>query len=395
MPPAHRANITRLVMRIHSWSGLLGALVFVVVGLSGAVLVFHSELDAALFPRLFKVDPAAGELSYQRAFETAQRAFPEARVRGFRVPPPGEPKTLAVQAVGPRGGPTHIALVDPYTGELRGTRIWGSGHTRFFDDPVSWVYLLHYQLTAGQVGQLVVVLAAILLALSVVTGTFVYRKQLLRALMLREPLRNKGWMARFSSLHRMVGVWTLALNLLLAVSGLWMLRATFTADFWKRPDGRPAPTGPAPRSAHTFDEAIAAARRAVPDLEPSWVELRALPTDRFIVMGRHARESKLYGRYASTVTLDASNLGVLDVRRPEALALGGKLDVLAFPLHQGHWGGLPVRLLYVLAGLGVPMLSLTGMLLWLRRNRRRRVQPATQPGPVARPPVPATGTPKV
>ncbi len=395
MPPALRVTLTRLAMRIHSWSGLLGALVFVVVGLSGAVLVFHKELDAALFPRLFEVRPADGEASYQRALETAQRAFPEARVRGMRVPPAGEPSTLAIQAVGPRGGPAHIALVDPYTGELRGTRIWGSGHTRFLEDPVSWVYLLHYQLTAGQVGQLVVVLAAILLALSVVTGTIVYRKQLLRALLFREPLRRKGWLARFSSLHRLVGVWTLALNLLLSVSGLWMLRATFTADFWKRPDGRPAPTGPAPRSDHSFDEAIAAARRAMPGFEPSWVELRAVPTDRFVLLGRHAEGSPFYGRYANAVVLDAKGLGVLEVRRPEELSLGGKLDTLAFPLHQGHWGGLPVKLLYVLAGLGVPMLSLTGMLLWLRRTRRRAHPAAVKPGPVATRPVPATGTSKV
>ncbi|WP_164014432.1 PepSY domain-containing protein [Pyxidicoccus trucidator] len=85
---------------------------------------------------------------------------------------------------------------------------------------------------------------------------------------------------------------------------------------------------------------------------------------------------------------------MLEVRRPEELSLGGKLDALAFPLHQGHWGGLPVKLLYVLSGLGTPMLSLTGMLLWLRRTRRR-AHPVRQPGPVATRPVPATGTQKV
>ena len=389
MPPALRVTLTRLAMRIHSWSGLLGALVFVTVGLSGAVLVFHAELDAALFPKLFHVRPSDGELSYQRAVDTALSAFPGTRVRGIRVPPPDEPRSFTIQTVGPQGGPAHIALVDPYTGVLRGTRILGSGHTRFLDDPVSWLYLFHYQLTAGKVGQLVVVLAAILLMLSVVTGTLVYRKQLLRALTLREPMRRKGWMARFSSLHRMVGVWTLLLNLVLALSGLWMLSRTFTTAYWKQPEGLPAHSGPTPRSAHTYDAAIAAARRALPDLEPSWVELRNAPTNRFIILGRHGRDSKLYGRYASAVTLDAETLAVLDVRRPEALPLGQKLGVLAFPVHQGHWGGLPVRLLYVFAGLGVPMLSLTGMLLWLRRTRRR-TQPATQPGHVVRP-VPATG----
>jgi uncharacterized iron-regulated membrane protein len=393
VPPLPRVNFTRLAMRIHRWSGLLGAAVFVLVGLTGAVLVFHEQLDAALFPRLFTVEPGHGAPSYQRAIETTQQAFPEARVRGVRVPPPGEPKVLKVQAVGPQGGPTLIALVDPYTGALRGTRVWGAGHTRFLEDPVSWLYLLHYQLTAGKTGQLVVVLASILLALSVVTGAFVYRKQLLRALTLREPLRRKGWAARFSAVHRLVGAWTLALNLLLAVSGLWMLRATFTADFWKQPDGRPAPSGAAPRSAHSYDEAVAAARLALPGFEPSWVELRAQPTARFVVLGRHAEASSFYGRYASAVVLGADGLEVLEVRRPEELSLGRKADVLAFPLHQGHWGGLPVKLLYVLSGLGVPMLSLTGTLLWLRRMRRP-AHPVAQRGPQPQP-LPAAGASEV
>lgn len=395
MSPAHRANLTRLAMRVHSWSGLLGAMVFVIVGLTGAVLVFHEEIDSALFPRLFVVAPK-GEPSYQRAVEVAQAAFPGARVRGMRVPPPGEPRSLAIQAVGPQGGPALIALVDPYTGELRGTRVFGSGHTRFSEDPVSWLYQLHYQLTAGKVGQLVVVLAAMLLMVSVLTGAFVYRKQLARAFLFRESLRRKSWPARFSSLHRLVGAWTLVLNLLLSASGLWMLRATFTADFWKRPDGRPAPSGAAPRSAHSFDEAIAAVRAAVPGFEPSWVELRAgasAAESRFVVLGRHAEAASFYGRYASAVVLNGSGLGVLEVRRPEEMALGGKLDALAFPLHQGHWGGLVVRLLYVLGGLGVPMLSVTGTVLWIRRNRRR-AQPAALPGRVGRP-VSASGAPEV
>jgi uncharacterized iron-regulated membrane protein len=148
-----------------------------------------------------------------------------------------------------------------------------------------------------------------------------------------------------------------------------------------------------PRSAHSYDDALEAARRAVPGFEPSWVELRALPSNRFVILGRHPELASVYGRYASAVVLDGDGLGVLEIKRPEALALGGKLDALAFPLHQGHWGGLPVRLLYVFAGLGVPMLSFTGMLLWVRRNRRR-AHPVARPKPVTRP-IPATGTPKV
>lgn len=377
-----RPNFSRMAMKVHRWSGLLGALVFVVVGLSGAVLVFHEDLDAALFPELFDVSPGAGEPSFQRAVETAQRAFPDARLRGVVVPPPDEARTLKVQFIPRTGGPTLIALVDPFTGELRGTRIWGR-ETRFLEDPVSWIYQLHYQLTAGRIGQVVTVVASMLLMLSVLTGAFVYRKQLPRALTLRTPFRAKGTAVLFSSLHRLVGTWVIVLNLVLAVSGLWILRGTFTKAFWTGPEGRPVPSAVAPSSPRSFDEALEVARRTVPGFAPSWIDLRAGATEgssRFVVLGKHRESASIYGRHASTIVIDGRTLEALDVTHPSEMSLGGKLNALAFPIHQGHWGGLLVRLIWVFAGLGLPLLSVTGTMMWWLRTRR-----APHPAPAAAP----------
>lgn len=379
MASERRLSITRLAMRVHLWAGLVGATVFFLVGTSGSLLVFHAELDRALFPALHEVRADGREVSHQRAVDAARRALPGAYVRGLRPFSATEQEALRlrVEPAG-RGGASLVVLVDPYDGEVRAVRPYGAGHTKLTEDPLSWLYLFHYTLTAEKAGQLVVVLASLLLMISVLTGAFVYRKHLLRALTLQERLRTKNVDTLLSSLHRLLGTFSLAMTLLLAVTGFWMLRGTLTEEFWQRPGERAPPPSPLPESPHTFDDALLASERGMPGFTPTFIELKpgpgaeGAPSSVYRVRGRHADDLWLFGDYAASVLLDGGTLGVIDAKRANDQPVGDQLSALAFPLHQGHWGGLPIKLLYVLAGLAVPLLSVTGPLLALRRQRRRQ-----------------------
>lgn len=377
MTSTRRFPFTRLALTLHRWAGLVGAAVFLLVGTSGAVLVFHADLDRALFPSLYDVDPRAGEVSYQRAVERVRARYPDARIRGLGPLAFDRPSPLRVRAEPADGSASIVAIVDPHDGELRAIRRYGEGATRLREDPMSWLYLFHYTLTAGKAGQVVTVLSALLLLVSALSGAFVYRKQLLRVLTFRERLRTKNLDTLLSSLHRLFGVWSLVLLVLLSLTGVWMLRGTFSASFFER-GARKAPPPPAPAEVtYSYDDALAAARRALPGLEPSYVSLRETRGDDgatravYGVLGRVHGDSALYGDYGATVRVDGNTLEVLGKRRPADKPLADKLSALAFPLHQGHWGGLPVKLLYVLAGLALPSLAISGPLLALRRQRRR------------------------
>ena len=45
---------------------------------------------------------------------------------------------------------------------------------------------------------------------------------------------------------------------------------------------------------------------------------------------------------------------------------------LQFPVHSGRIFGIPGRILISAMGLGVAMLSVTGVMIWLRKRRARR-----------------------
>ncbi|MOA35753.1 hypothetical protein D3C78_1572280 [compost metagenome] len=49
---------------------------------------------------------------------------------------------------------------------------------------------------------------------------------------------------------------------------------------------------------------------------------------------------------------------------------GDKFNEILKPLHFGEYGGLPIKLLYCFAGLSIPLLSITGFLLWVLKKKK-------------------------
>ena len=68
-------------LRLHRWLGLALGPAFVLLGLSGSLLVFYVEIDAAIDPALRNAvaEPASGQppTSWQPVVEALQRAHPQ------------------------------------------------------------------------------------------------------------------------------------------------------------------------------------------------------------------------------------------------------------------------------------------------------------------------------
>ena len=75
---------TRRINAWHRWLGLVSGLLLVVISLSGSALVFHEEIDRALFPELHVVEQGEERLPLDELYETARAAYPEASGLRFR-----------------------------------------------------------------------------------------------------------------------------------------------------------------------------------------------------------------------------------------------------------------------------------------------------------------------
>jgi uncharacterized iron-regulated membrane protein len=75
--------------------------------------------------------------------------------------------------------------------------------------------------------------------------------------------------------------------------------------------------------------------------------------------------------------VDASNGTVRHVCSRAAETAGDTFLAWQFPLHSGRAFGLTGRILICVTGLVVAMLSVTGLVIWLKKRRRRQVRGAT------------------
>ncbi|HEX8658716.1 MAG TPA: PepSY-associated TM helix domain-containing protein [Hymenobacter sp.] len=369
-----RSALTRRLFTLHSWLGLATGLLLLVMSLSGVVLVFEEELDRALNPALLAVPVSGGSASAAPApprldaiFRAARARYPQPAFLRFRRLPAHAGQAVEV-SVERRPSRWTFAYFDPQTARWLGER---DARSHFF----GWLLGVHYSLWGGKSGELTGALLGLMLLLSVSTGLVVYRKHVVPVLLFRQPINWRNWRTAASGLHRVVGVWSLIINLLMATSGVWMLRYTFLPETYQ-PEVVKALL-PQPALGVSYDTLYARARRALPGLRPTGLrgpQANAVPE--VVVIGA-LPGNPLFGEYSHSVTLDARTGQVTQRNDLHSADPSVQADALLSTLHFGQFGGLLTKIMWSIGGLSPALLSLTGFALWWRRHRSSRPrQPA-------------------
>ncbi len=350
----------RKLFQLHSLLGLFTGVLLLVISLSGSVLVFHEEIDHALNPGLLTVPVAGQRLPLNQLYAQAAGRYPGAEAIRFRRLPLAAEQAVEMNVT--EAGKYTLLYLDPYTGRVVGER---QRYTFLID----WLLRLHYSLFMGGAGEFFVALLAVALVGSVVTGLFIYRKYIWKVLLFRVPLTGKNWRVLSSGLHRIVGVWSLLFNVLIAVTGFWLHYPALMAAF-EGEEAEPAPVSRPFRPSLSLDGLVARSTRAVPGFVPRSINLPAGPGGAIVLYGSLTGYPLLspYGNWVAFDALTGSVTEVYDLRRQSRLA---QLDSALGTLHFGQYGGIAVKLLYALLGLTPAFLSLTGALLWWRRKQTR------------------------
>jgi uncharacterized iron-regulated membrane protein len=358
-------------LRLHRWLGLVLGPVFVLLGLSGSLLVFYTAIDAAITPALHLPGPPPQVHSWQMVLDALQAAHPQ-RDRGWRIelPPDGRGVVTArylqpAETTGAFFSPLLVS-VHPQTGELLAQRFWG----RF---AATWVYDLHFSLLAGEPGVTAVGVLGLLFTVALLAGLLLWWPRAGRwrsALRLRldgpPQRRHYDW-------HKALGLGGGAVLLVLALTGVVLALPAWLEPVFHRLGGHvPTPKVVAARLPGqpmlALDSALERVQLLLPEAVPRWVDTPAAGSAvlrvRLWLPGDPSRRFP-----HSLLWLHAQTGELLALRDARQLPAGDALLAWVHPLHNGEAFGLAGRLLVCIAGL-VPLgLALTGFLRW--RDRRR------------------------
>lgn len=382
---------------LHRWLGLFTAVFLFISGLTGAVISWDHELDEWLNPQLFHFEGEGKPLPPLELAKRIEAADP--RMMVTFMPLYTEPGHSFQMSLEPRLDPTtgkayatdyNQAAVSPVDGTLLGQRMWGEiSLTR--ENLLPFLYKLHYSmhipdgwglelgvLFMGVIGLVWVFDSLVALWLSFPKWS-VWRKSF--------AFRwKKGGHTLNFDLHRSGGVWVWLLLLILAVTSVSMnlnyqvMRPLVEQFSTLTPD--PFST----RTPNPLDEPIAAgvSREQVLAIARDEAGKRGWTQPAGGIF--YSPMFGIYGVGFYTADNDHGDGGLgnpwLYFDGQSGAPIGGKVpgtgsagDIFMqaqFPLHSGRILGLPGRVMISVMGAVVAMLSLTGIVIWLRKRRDRR-----------------------
>lgn len=381
---------------LHRWFGLFIALFLFVSGLTGAVISWDHEIDEWLNPQLFEARSEGPAQSPQALAAQLESRDPRLQV-GF-MPLYTELGHAFGVSVNPRIDPAtgkaykldfnQLAL-DPVTGEEQGRRLWGAVSLSR-ENLMPFLYKLHYSLHIPdgfgvELGILLFGIVAIVWTLDALVAlwlSFPSWRAWRKSFVFR--WRQGGYKLNFD-LHRSGGVWIWGLLLILAVTSVSMnLNVQVTRPLVELF----SPLTPSPFASRT---PVSLDAQQLPAIERAEVirlaeaEAQRLGLDKPAGGLFYSPEFDVYGVGFYTAENDHGDGGlgnpwlyfdgqtgaVAGTQIPGSGSAGDIFMQAQFPLHSGRILGLPGRILVSLLGLMVALLSLTGMVIWLKKRRSR------------------------
>lgn len=392
----------QLAVVIHRYVGLAMAVFLMMAGLTGSLLAFNHELDAALNPELMRVTPPADDAERLDPFELRQRIEPHLP-DGFRLRTVNfehrEGEALHFWSQGPDDAWREF-FADPYTGAVLGSREWGNlaeGKRNL----IPFVYRLHYSLGLGEVGTMLFGLVALLWTLDCFVGMYLTfpaggssrvatggsKRSWFRRWAGAWSLRTRKLFSFVFSWHRASGLWVWALLLVFAWSAVGLNLAPVYRPVMRLVtgmgesvhDGLPELERPYPDAKITMQEAHVIGRRHMAEQAKS----RGFEVERelwLIYAADHGAfvysvESSLdisTMRPRTQVYFDGADGHFVGFEAPTGMDAGQTITSWLFNLHFGSVWGLAYRWVVFAMGVLVTGLSVTGVWIWWRKRTKRR-----------------------
>ena len=360
-------NVARIAFILHSWLGITSGIFLLLLGLSGSALVFLKEIDHVFNPELVRAEPGPTVISLDSIYRNIGKDYPNLSGIAWLNPdaPPNEAYEFRLYQNDGRISTYDLGIIniDPYSG-----KILRAGDLKDINTGLmNWILQFHWSFQLGVPGLLLATVFGITVLFSIISGIIIYRRYVWKVLFFKVRIKWDNWRTIASSLHRIIGVWTLLVNLVIFFTGFWMNRFSLDPGYWKKQTiSNPNNT----LSLQPVDSMLHIVKKTMPELNIKNIYLPTQPGKSFRVRGTIDSQSPVF-HTANSVAIDPVTGRVVSVERFADKSFWEKVEATFFPLHSGSYGGVFIKSVYVVLGLIPGFLSISGALLWWRRLKRR------------------------
>lgn len=360
-------NFRKAARRLHLWCSLSIGMLLVLIGLSGAALVYYVEIDRVLHPVL-DVKPQSPD--WDKALVTLRTAYPD-KSGAWRLEVTTDNGAIParynnpVEKMGQGFAPMMVWLSSDGTQILR-RDYWG-------DYLMTWLYNLHFQLLMGDVGTAIVGYLGLFSLVLLLTGLLSWwprRGQWLKALRFKKRSAIIGLLYDW---HKITGLLFLLPLLLLSLTGAMLALPVETrlvlSLFSELKQPNVPKTVVTVQGGLLIAPSVAAklALAALPDAKLAWIETPVMEGGFYrLRLQAHQDPSRRFPH--SYVYIDAVTTEVVSVFNNPTQGAANTILNWLHPLHDGSVFGGIGRVIWLLSGLSCLLLFVLGLWRWLLRK---------------------------
>jgi uncharacterized iron-regulated membrane protein len=355
----------KLIFNLHLYSALIVGIFVVMIGVTGSIMAFETELDRMMNPGLFRVEPQAQPMPAAGLFQAASRAYPKQKIGSMRLPQsPDDSAQFTVK------GPRQV-FINPYTGAILGER-----------NPLTMlarIHQIHLRLLMGETGSNIVAIATGVLLFLVISGVYLWWPVKRARVKWSASARRVHF-----DLHNTAGIYSALFLVVLAVTGIAIHFDDRLEQFLHQKAGTARISRNVPSVVQddltpiTPDQAIQAALTEMPEARALLVVLPANAQASYLVALRFPEDLTPGGR--SWVNVDQYSGTVLSGQDSRTVAVATQTIILNRAIHTGDVFGLATKTLMSLSSLMLVIQAITGYYMWwkkLRARQRMEVEPET------------------
>ncbi|MDR3287170.1 MAG: PepSY domain-containing protein [Prevotellaceae bacterium] len=381
----------KIIRKIHLWISFPIGLIITIMCLTGAVLVFRTEIEETLFPERFFVKEINGEpMTLDRLIPLINSQLENNSVTGVSIP--NNPKRNYMMSLAE--GSRVTAYANPYTGKL--VEI-----SQFSNNFFAKIMQLHRWLLNTKIGKPITGYSTLLFAIILITGIIIVIPKNRKGVKQLYTINvNKGWKRFWYDMHTSAGTLTCMILLVLALTGLTWSFSWYNVGVYKL-FGAELPA----MNHNQHNRGNQQQTHGNQQTDRNKHSDRGQQTDRgetktqsidFThwqdilekIKGQNAdyktiaiqnesvtvSQKRIWGnaRAADKYTFDAKT-GEITNYQPYAKAdKSTKIRGWLYTLHVGAWGGLFSKIITFIAALVGASLPLTGYYIFYKKRKRRK-----------------------
>lgn len=353
--------------KVHSWIGFKVSILLCFVLVTGTLAVLSHELDWITNAAMRIDSSETTEMNWVAVYASAQKQTADKPLTSLTKPM--DPWFAAEAVYFQEEDKLHRLFFHPSTGGYTGEGRWYNWQ-RFFR-------MSHRHLMLPTiVGVTIVGATAILILISLITSLIVYRKWW-RGFFRMPRLQHRK--VFWGDVHRLFGVWSMWLLIVLSITGIWYLLEVWGLNA-PRVERAKAISELAIEQAvmpevSVFEQMLGQTKTQFPQLDVSKIFFPRKPGDAVLMQGQ--ADAVLVRTRANTISFDPVSGELLSIVKGEELSIHGRISEAADPLHFGTFAGLTSKIVYFLFGLILSGLAISGTYIYgMRISRLGKDEPS-------------------